>query len=287
MMIKKIMLVEDSETTLQMVSYLLTQDGHEVLMARDGNEAMGILATERPDLIISDIMMPNMDGYAFYEAVRDQRRFSVTPFIFLSAREELPDRVDALLKGVDDYITKPIEPQEFIARIRTALRRSERFYSLYPLDPITQVAKYETFHERLKQEMERCVRFQRPFVIAGFGVDQIQTYKKMHGDWVVDFLMEKVAEFIKARVRKLDLLGRVGPEIFALILPETNEEDARIFFERLKVELGNINFMHPRLEKRLEASLNYSILTGCDAVKEAQTAEALIARSTQALQRRW
>lgn len=120
-MAKTIMVVDDEPRLVSLVEAYLTQEGYRVVTAGDGRQAMFLARQEKPDLIVLDIMMPEMDGYEF---MRLHRKEQETPIILLTARVEDDDKVLGLELGADDYLTKPFRPRELVARIRAVLRRT-------------------------------------------------------------------------------------------------------------------------------------------------------------------
>jgi DNA-binding response OmpR family regulator len=122
----KILVCDDDQPSVKMISYLLREEGHLVTAARDGQEALDMVEKDPPDLIIMDVMMPRMDGL---EATRRIRQIMNVPIIILSAKGETSDKVAGLQLGADDYLAKPFEPAELLARVQAVLRRSEGFLS--------------------------------------------------------------------------------------------------------------------------------------------------------------
>jgi DNA-binding response OmpR family regulator len=120
-MSKTIMVVDDEKRLVSLVESYLIQEGYHVVSANNGKEALPIATREKPDLIILDIMMPEMDGYEF---MREHRKGQDTPIILLTARVDDDERVIGLELGADDYITKPFRPRELVARVRAVLRRA-------------------------------------------------------------------------------------------------------------------------------------------------------------------
>ena len=120
----RILIVDDDPPSVKMIGFLLREEGYTVLTANSGPEALGLLNEEMPDLVILDVMMPGMDGL---EVCRRIRRSTDLPIIFLSARGETSDRVAGLDVGADDYLPKPFEPSELLARVRAVMRRAEAF----------------------------------------------------------------------------------------------------------------------------------------------------------------
>lgn len=122
-MSKRILVVEDEDAIARLISYNLTKEGYNVLVASDGIDALEKIRSEKPDLIILDIMLPGMDGYDICRTIRKEN-ISI-PVIMVSAKDEELDKILGLELGGDDYLTKPFSPRELIARVRALLRRSQ------------------------------------------------------------------------------------------------------------------------------------------------------------------
>ena len=128
-MSKELLVVDDDAGLLLAVSETLRADGYEVVTARRGAEALVHVAQSLPDLIISDIRMPGMDGFALVRNLRSTPRTRLIPIIFLTAKDETADRIKGFRAGVDAYITKPFEPEELVAIVRSILERVNRTHS--------------------------------------------------------------------------------------------------------------------------------------------------------------
>ena len=148
---KKILVVDDEPQIINFVTMNLEQENFRVVSARDGYEALEKVTRELPDLVILDIMMPDMDGFETLEKIRE---VSTIPVIFLSVKGEEFDRVHGLDLGADDYITKPFSPRELVSRIRAVLRRTE--------------AKALTARSEIVVDDELCINFdQRKIIVRG------------------------------------------------------------------------------------------------------------------------
>jgi DNA-binding NarL/FixJ family response regulator len=123
---RRLMLVDDDPNLVVLVSDYLEFRGYEVLTAENGKKALEVLEEEIPDLIICDIMMPEMDGYTLVKLIRDNPRLNWIPVLFLSAKGQSQDRVKGLNTGADVYIVKPFEPEELIAQVESSLRQASR-----------------------------------------------------------------------------------------------------------------------------------------------------------------
>ena len=128
-MSKRLLVVDDEPNLLRAVAACLKAETYEVSTARSGREALMQLAEAVPDLIISDIRMPGMDGYTLARQLRGSPRTALVPIVFLTAKDETADRVEGFRAGVDAYLTKPFEPEELIAVVNGILNRVERTHS--------------------------------------------------------------------------------------------------------------------------------------------------------------
>jgi len=121
---QRILVVDDDKEIVRLIRGYLEKDGYQVLVAYNGDTALHILRRERPDCVVLDLMLPDRDGYEITRMVRADRQLAATPIIMLTARVEDMDKILGLELGADDYVTKPFNPREVVARVRALLRRS-------------------------------------------------------------------------------------------------------------------------------------------------------------------
>ena len=122
-----ILVADDEDSIVQLAKLYLTKEGYRVLTARDGQEALEVARRQKPDLLVLDLMMPRVDGW---EVCRRLRKDSAIPIIMLTARDDDVDKIVGLELGADDYVTKPFNPRELVARVKAVLRRAQA-----PADP--------------------------------------------------------------------------------------------------------------------------------------------------------
>ncbi|NEP16326.1 MAG: response regulator transcription factor [Leptolyngbya sp. SIO4C1] len=137
---KKILIVDDDNTLRAALTRYLEERGFLVRNAATGVEALTLFQQDPPDLVVSDVMMPEMDGFQFCAELRASRSGQLVPFIFLSGRSELDDRIQGHSSGADDYLVKPFHPKELIAKIEAQLERSRRMHA----EMIRMVQQVET-----------------------------------------------------------------------------------------------------------------------------------------------
>lgn len=129
-MSKRLLIVDDEPALLMAVAACLRGEGYEVKTARNAKDALVYLSTTLPDLIVSDVRMPNMSGFEFARQLRSSTRTELIPIVFLTAKDELQDRIEGFRSGIDAYLVKPFEPTELIAVVANILRRLERTHSV-------------------------------------------------------------------------------------------------------------------------------------------------------------
>ncbi|MGY6529434.1 MAG: response regulator transcription factor [Cyanobacterium sp.] len=127
----KLLLIDDDPNLILLVKDYLEFNGYQVWIASQGREALSILEKEIPDLIICDVMMPEMDGYTFVEEIRQNPQWNQIPIIFLSAKTQTQDRIKGLNLGADVYLVKPFEPEELVAQVKSTLNYSQRLINSY------------------------------------------------------------------------------------------------------------------------------------------------------------
>lgn len=123
---KRLLLIDDDPNLILLVKDYLEFRGYEVITAENGREALEVLETDVPDMIVCDVMMPEMDGYDFVSNVRENERTSWIPVLFLSAKGQAQDRVKGLNVGADVYMVKPFEPEELVAQVEASLKQAFR-----------------------------------------------------------------------------------------------------------------------------------------------------------------
>jgi DNA-binding NarL/FixJ family response regulator len=126
---KKILIVDDDQTLRLVVGQFLQNHGYVVMQANSAMEGLTLFAQEMPDLIICDVMMPEMDGFDFCRRIRSTRAGELIPLLFLSAKGELDDRIHGHAIGADDYLVKPVNPKELLAKIESQLERVRRVHA--------------------------------------------------------------------------------------------------------------------------------------------------------------
>jgi DNA-binding NarL/FixJ family response regulator len=160
-MSKRLLIVDDEPNLLKAIAAVMRGEGFEVMTARNGKEAILQIARSLPDLIVSDIKMPMMDGYTLARQLRSAPHTELIPIIFLTAKDETEDRIEGFRSGVDVYLTKPFEPPELLAVINGILNRIERtrtaITTLVGAGPVSDPEKDAVYFSEELTEAERRV----------------------------------------------------------------------------------------------------------------------------------
>ncbi|MCC5949268.1 MAG: response regulator [Nitriliruptoraceae bacterium] len=223
---RRILVVDDDAALRTLVQAVLTHDGHEVALAEDGREGLDRLDEFQPDLIVCDINMPTMDGFTFVEHLRADATHRWLPLIFLTTRRGLDDVVQGLALGADDYVTKPFEASELLARVRGKLARPPVPVELLPIDRASGLLSAGRFDEELAREHGRAVRGGSDGVLAILQLSELPGVRLRLGTGVADELVRQVGRRILGLTRPLDLVARHGDDDLAVLLPETSAADA-------------------------------------------------------------
>lgn len=277
-----ILIVEDDPSSRQALAELLADDGYEVTTANDG--LAGIAAVERavPSLIISDVNMPRRDGFELVRELRARPASARVPILLLSAVAEPSRRAAGLDLGADDFLLKPVDFGELLARIRVLLRRGrerEEIERRATIDPLTGVLNRLGLDEALRHERMRSLRTETPLSILMIDLDRFKQLNDEHGHPAGDAALVRVAESLVSAVRKSDYVGRYGGDEFLVILPGSTDEAAAALAARLrKVRLPELPLGDGR-EHFIQISIGEATLTPSD------TLETLVARADHAMYR--
>ncbi|MGZ6826029.1 MAG: response regulator [Mycobacteriales bacterium] len=227
-----VLVVDDDEMILALVSDGLTRAGYDVTTAETGRQALDKLEEAIPDLVVSDVNMPDMDGFALVAALRGHSRLRHVPLVFLTSRADTEDVLHGLGLGADDYVTKPFDLSVLVAKVHGKIAR--------PPVPVDRIS-----HDRrsglvgpaavagvAQRERERAQRSGRGGHVAVLDIDEFASVRLRFGNRAVDEMAKQLGELLTASVTALEVAGRDELGRFVLVLPETTGEQVQ---ERLQV----------------------------------------------------
>ena len=286
---RKIAIVDDVlPNALLLKGYTRRLDDVEAVTFTDPVEALDWCTENQPDLVMLDYMMPEMDGSEFLNRFRAFEVLRDIPVVVITAVEQKEALYAALQAGANDFLRKPVDEMELIARANNMLQlrarqlelaeANERLLVLATTDSLTGLANRRHFLDKLREELARAQRYGRSCSVAMVDADHFKSVNDTHGHEVGDRVLKQLSSLMSDEVRDVDCVGRLGGEEFAILLPETTIDGAKIFCERLlsKIRAAEIDLG--------ETTLRYTVSIGLTAVctGEART-DVILNRADEAL----
>ncbi|MBU4126549.1 MAG: diguanylate cyclase, partial [Proteobacteria bacterium] len=286
-----ILVIDDSKLIAHVAKNILTKQGHEVLLAQDGETGLDIARDKKPDLILLDLVLPGMDGYGICERIKNDSTIKDIPIIMLTSKAEHADKVRGLELGASDYVTKPFDEGELRARVNTHLRIKELYESVQEKnrlllemanrDGLTGLYNHRYFQETIAKDFKKALRYNESLACVMFDIDHFKKFNDTYGHPVGDIVLKTLSELVKNLMRDSDLAARYGGEEFVLILYHTEANDAYDIAERLRKTVEQHKFQ----AEDLVLSVNISIGVACYYHPDIQDAKTLIECADKALYR--
>ncbi len=223
-----ILVADDERDVLTGLVHILENVGYEVYTASNGNEALQKAAEFSPDLILLDVLMPGMDGKEVKAKLNDDPGLAETPVIFLSAKKATNDKLDGFLLEAEDYITKPFEVVELLARVRSVLRRRRHYEEISMTDGLTGLANVHLLKRELNLFFNIAKRYKHFFSIVVFDIDNFKVINDSFGHRAGDEVIKWVAVSLKECLREADLVARCGGDEFVALFPHTAGKQAEV-----------------------------------------------------------
>jgi len=225
----RLLVVDDQPVNIRSLYEIFQQD-HEVFISTSGIQALDMCRSCSPDLILLDIVMPDIDGLEVCRRLKSDPDFRDIPIIFVTAQDNPDDETRALGAGAVDFITKPVNPAVVRARVKTHLTlktQSDLLRALVFIDGLTGVANRRRFDESLAAEWRRCRRTKSPLSLFMVDIDHFKLFNDSNGHQAGDVCLQEVAAVLKGQLgRSHDLVARYGGEEFICLLPEIQMSNA-------------------------------------------------------------
>ncbi|WP_438449191.1 diguanylate cyclase [Gorillibacterium sp. sgz5001074] len=228
------MIVDDVPNNLRLLKDILEDEGYEVAAAEHGRKALELASLFCPHAILLDIMMPDLDGYEICKRLKEEPNTSDIPILMVTAKTDSLALKKALELGAFDFIKKPIDEVEVIARVQSALRLKEREDLLKVMaskDGLTGVYNHALLMEWLSKELAKLPRTGGCLSYIMMDIDHFKGVNDTYGHQAGDQILKGLTRLVETSIRGSDILGRYGGEEFGLILPETPLDEA--------VQVGN------------------------------------------------
>ncbi|MGD9824370.1 GGDEF domain-containing response regulator [Desulfobacter sp.] len=273
---QKILLVDDNKQNIEMLMELFKED-YKISAAVTSERALKIARAESPpDIILLDILMPDMDGYQICEILKNDEETKHIPIIFVTAVSEVMDETKGFAVGALDYITKPFHPPTVKARVEIQLnlkRKQDLLEKFAFIDALTEIPNRRRFDEVLEKEWNRSMRSEKPIALLIMDVDNFKQYNDNYGHGKGDVVLRRVASAIKGTLQRAgDFVARYGGEEFAAVLPYCDLDRAMDTAEQIIREVDDLDIAHAYspIASHLTLSIGVSV-TGGDPGTTPQT----------------
>jgi len=286
----RILVVDDNSDNAEIVATRLRYRGYEIEEAGTGQAALDEVHRRPPDLVLLDVMLPDIDGFEVSRRVKGDASLPFIPIILVTARDSTEDKVLGFEAGADDYLTKPINFSELEARVRSMLRikrlqdqleeKNRELQRLSISDGLTGLFNHRHIHGLLRDEFERSGRTGAPLTVAMFDLDHFKAVNDTWGHPAGDRVLAQIADILRRAARDVDRLGRYGGEEFMAILPATDTDGGSIFVERVRTRVEQTVFDIEAAEP-IRMTVSAGIATYPD--ERIRSVEALIREADGAL----
>jgi diguanylate cyclase (GGDEF)-like protein len=295
---KKILIVEDSATQARYSEFILSDAGYSSSIASTGQQAIDMAREQAFDLILLDIVLPDMDGYKVCAEIRAISSFYVPILMLTSQKIAVEDKVDGFTAGADEYLSKPFDPRELLARVSALLRvkqmvddmlanlnhEQQAYQALRRIaltDHLTQLYNRHYFAEALEREFSLAKRHNLPLSCIMTDIDHFRDFNNRYGHATGDIILEGAAKLIRDNLRQGDIIARYGGEEFVILLNFTEQENAYILAERLRCIVEEA--VWPTQPGDLKITISFGIASMQSAVFERP--EQLVQLADKALYR--
>lgn len=248
-----LLIIDDEKMTLKIMSRILEQIG-KVLNAEDGQQGIDLAIEQEPDLILLDMVMPDLSGQEVLQTLQSHSQTQQIPVIFVTAETNPQIEANALEMGAVDFITKPINPVVLIARVKTHLRLRHREQELAALyaeldqknhqlealsthDQLTGLYNRVMLYDIIEKQFAYLIRHQAPCCLVMFDLDHFKSINDDYGHLVGDAVLAEIGKRLTDRLRKSDMAFRYGGEEFLIILPHADLQQATELFEQIRKDI--------------------------------------------------
>ena len=286
-----IVVADDDRVTREALASMLREAGYEIVVAQDGQEAVEIVGRGGIDLVMLDILMPRLGGIEACRIIKSMVGETFVPVMLVTVKTDTASRVEGLRIGADDYITKPFEVREMIARIESMLRIKrlgdhlvavrKKLERLSVYDDLTGLFNYRHLHTRLREEFKRAQRYREPLSCVLIDIDGLQQHNERGGRSLGDAIIRGVAESLRRCVREVDVLARYGGEEFLVVLPSTPLAGSVAVATRIRRDVAGS--VYTEVDGGARAKVTVSLGVSTYPAQDVDSKEALLRAADAAL----
>lgn len=245
----KLLIVEDSPADAKLIKSLLNSLACSILIVHSGEEALSICNNHKIDIMILDMVLPGMDGYEVVKQIKENASTQSIQIIVVTSLQDIESKIKGYEFGVDDFLMKPINFNEFRARVNSLIKKKayhDKLMTSFEVavqaaitDKLTGVYNSGYLQHYLKNELKRADRHHHPVSLLMLDIDNFKLVNDRHGHLAGDNLLKEIAAKLGDSIREVDVMARFGGDEFAIILPYTQKENAAAVAERIRLAVEN------------------------------------------------
>ena len=284
-----IVIADDDRVTREFVGGLLRANGMNVEVYEDGKSLLERLPRGDVDMVLLDVLMPGLSGIDCCRLIKAMAGDDFLPVMLVTAKSDPDSRVEGLRIGADDYVSKPFDERELLARVANMLRLKRmhddvneakaRLEKLAVRDELTGLYNFRYLHTRLAEEFKRAERFRDPLACAMVDVDHFKHFNERHGPAVGDEVLREISKRLRATVREIDVLARYGGEEFLLVLPSTHFGGALTVADRVWRAVGLVPIRAGGKDVKITVSVGVALYPS----RDVKTKDELVKAADRAL----
>lgn len=242
----RILSMEDDPDQASFISAALGTAGYEARICDDPKRFEAELVSFRPDLVLMDIMLPEISGYDLARYIRQDEKYATLPILFLTSQGEMEAKIDSVKAGGDDYLVKPVSAGLLLSTVAARIERARFLRSLLDRDGLTRLLTHTAFLERAKAIASQKDRDpSRSYAMAMIDLDRFKSINDSYGHLTGDRVLSGLAALLRRRLRQSDVIGRYGGEEFAVIIDDLQEDEAVRLMRRLLEEFSKLEYRAP------------------------------------------
>ena len=275
---RRVLVVDDDDLSRDLVGKALTYEGYQVRLVESGAAGLQMLNEWLPHLVLLDMNMPGLNGMETLPRLRVRDEY--VSVMFVSANSRTEDVIRGLDAGADDYVCKPFDVGELLARVRTQLRikdlndslkkANDRLKELIDIDDLTGLFNMRSLYKRLDFELDRARRYNRSVCVLMMDLDHFKNVNDKHDHLFGSHVIKSVGKIVRDNIRKVDFAARYGGDEYLVVLTEINQEGAVTFANRLRTIISQTTFENEFYSIDLTASLGLAIVNPTERELDAR-----------------
>ena len=273
----EVLVVDDSPVYRILVEQVLSSEPYSLLFANNGEEALQLFYEHEPSIVVSDWVMPDLTGLELCQRIRENATEPYTYVILITSKNARTDIVQGLQAGADDYLTKPFDPGEMLARIgagrriielnRELVAKNQKLEKAVRTDPLTGLPNRRAIEEWAPKQLRGAARHGFPFWVIVGDLDCFKAINDTFGHHAGDVVLREFAEILKKNIRASDICGRLGGDEFLLVLTHVRAENIELTVRKFHEQLAQLSFRFHGKSVHVTASFGVAGFHGKDLLE--------------------